>query len=396
MQLDFDVAVVGGSSAGICASLTSSTLGARTVLIEKKKVIGVPVRCGEFIPSKDVLKEMLPQSENVEKIYELIPREVVVNRIKSIRFYSPRNRCFEFRFDGLVLKRDLMEQLIANKTVEKGAQIYSSSIVTNLIEEGNRKKIVFKNNGEERTLSAKVVIGADGYPSNIARWAGMKTGYKLSDIALTVQNVALNVDGDDETVEMFTGNEYVPGGYGWIIPKGDKIANVGLGIRLSHMRTSRGMSIRDYLEAFIRRHPLMLKKLSESKLTSFCAKMVPAGGRMKEICRDDIILIGDAAGLVIPTNGSGIPTAMMSGNIAGQVVSEYLKGCCELDVYTARLMKEINPVIARGVAYRHVADWLMSSDILFDIILRLIGVGNVSKVLECKKSFWDTLIHKIF
>ena len=396
LQLDCDVAVIGAGSAGICASLYSSINDAHTVLVEKKKIIGVPVRCGEFIPSKEVLKEMLPKARDVDNVYSLIPREAVVNRIRSIKFYSPRNRCFGFKFDGLVLKRDLMEQSITDKAAKDGVRVYTSSVVRGLKNDGHHKQVLVKNDASDMVLNAKVVVGADGFPSNVARWADMKIGYENSDMALTVQNVALNVDCDEDTVEMFTGNKYVPGGYGWIITKGGKIANVGLGVRLSHLRSSKGPSIRNYFEAFIKHHPLVSEKLSKAELTSFSAKMVPVGGEPIEICRGDVVLVGDAAGLVIATNGSGIPTAMVSGSITGKVVPEYLRGNCELSVYPARLREEVIPVIARGVAYRRVADLLMRSDRLFDTALRLIGAGNVSQILQCKKNFWSDLLQKIF
>ncbi len=396
MDTDFDVAIVGAGPAGICASLQSSKNGIHTVLVEKKRVIGVPVRCGEFIPSREFLREILPSANNLDDVYALIPVEAVTQRIKSIKVYSPGNKCFEFKFDGIVVNRDLMEQSIAEKAIGKGVSLYNSSVVRGFVNGEQKRKLLIRNETGDMILNAKVVIGADGFPSGVARWANMKLGYGYRDMALTVQNVAVNVEGDYDSVEMFTGNKYVPGGFGWIIPKGEKVANVGLGLRLSHLRSNRGFSIRQYFDAYINRHPLVSKKLSKAKLRSFSAKMVPVGGEPLDICKQGVILTGDAAGLVVATNGSGIPTAMLSGDIAGKIVSEYLKGNCELSCYSTRLKSEIIPVIARGVSYRHAADLLMKFDSIFDTALRLIGVGYMSQVLKCKKNFYSDLFQKIF
>lgn len=385
MQREFDVLVVGASAAGSSTGFFCSQNGVKVLMVEKKKTVGFPVKCGEFIPTLESIKKMLPHSNYVEKVYSLIPEEAVSNKTKKIRFYSPSNHCFEFNFDGLVLKRDVLERLIVEKALNLGAKIYTSSLVRLVTNKnGEFKNILVKGPYVDGILKAKIIVGADGYPSNIAKWMGLKDGYKLNDIALAVQKTMVNVDVEEDTVEMFSGSLYAPKGYAWIIPKGGKIANVGLGIRLSHFRSAYRRKVLDYLNHFIRRHPIASKKLFKAKTLNFSAKLVPVGGIVKETQKDNVLLVGDAAGLVLAINGSGIPTAMLSGFIAGRLIAKYLNNKQSLNVYREHLEKELGKTISRSVKYRLVADIFMSNDKLFHFLLRLICVNGVSKVLKCE------------
>jgi geranylgeranyl reductase family protein len=387
VQENFDVAVIGAGPAGSCASLLSCLNGAETALIEEKSVIGVPVNCGEFIPSLKDVKNLLPHSRNVEKVYALIPQEAVSNRTKLIRFYSPDNKCFEFKFDGLVLKRNLLEQAITEEAEKNGVKVFASSAARGLRARDNVSEILVKGPREEIVLRARLIIGADGFPSNVAKWARMESGYGPDDVALTLQNKMSDVEAAEDYVEMYAGNRYAPGGFAWIIPKGENEANVGLGVRLSNLLRAGSLSLRSYFETFLKKHPIASRKFLKARRLSLSAKKVPVGGRAKNIFKNNILLAGDAAGLVIAINGSGIPTAMISGCIAGEIAAKHLRGVCELSLYEKRLEEEIGAILRVGVAYRRVADKLMRSDAVFSAVLRMIGNSGVARVLKCDTSF---------
>lgn len=384
MQRKFDVLIVGASIAGISTGLFSSLEGVNVAMVEKRKVIGVPVKCGEFIPTLENMKKMLPSSKNIEKVYSLIPGKAVAKRTNLIRFYAPSNRCFEFKFEGLVLRRDLLEQLIAEKALNRGARLYPLSLVKSIANKNGSKRALVRGPEVDGTIEAKVVVGADGFPSNTAKWMSLETGYKLNDIAFAIQKTMVDVEVEEDVVEMFSGNTYACGGYAWIIPKGEKAANVGLGVRLSCFHSTTRRPIQDYFNYFVKKHPIASRKLSKAKPINFSAKLIPVGGIVKEVYRDNVLLVGDAAGLVLAVNGSGIPTAMLSGYIAGKLISNYLNGQQSLDAYEGWLRGELGEIIERSVKYRRTADVLMGFDRLFSLVLRIIGVKGVSKVLVCE------------
>ncbi|RLG92499.1 MAG: hypothetical protein DRO36_01395 [Candidatus Hecatellales archaeon] len=389
MRKKFDVLVVGAGVAGVSAGFSLIEKNDVDVLmVEKKDVIGYPVKCGEFIPTFESIKKMIPHSKYIEKVYSLIPEKVISNRTKKIRFYSPSNHCFEFKFDGIVLKRDLLERLVAEKALKLGVKVYTSSVVRLIMGKDGFKEAIIKTSETEDRVEVRAVIGADGYPSNTAKWMGLESTYNsLNDVALAVQKTMDGVEVEEDTVEMFSGNLCAPKGYAWIIPKGDGVANVGLGVRLTHFRSKHRKRILEYLNNFIGRHPIASKRLLKAKTLNFSAKLVPVGGIVKEVQKNDVLLVGDAAGLVLAINGSGIPTAMLSGIVAGKLVAEHLNSKQTLNVYRKILEEELGKVIGRSVKYRRIADRFMEHDKLFTILLKLIGVRGVSKVLECESLF---------
>lgn len=384
MQKEYDVAVIGAGPAGSCAALFSSKGGATTVVVDRKSVIGEPVQCGEFIPSLEAMQRFLPEAGNIEKMYALIPPDAIANRTKLVKFYSPNNKCFEFKFDGLVLNRNLLQQFIVEKAVEHGAHVRTSCSAKAVVSKNGFKNILVKEKVNS-VLKAKALIGADGFPSQTAAWVCMESNYGPRDMTLAIHKTMINVESDENTVEMYTGTKYAPWGYAWIIPKSGKKANVGLGVRLSHFHLQRKGLMQFYFENFLRRHPVASKKLSKAKPLSLSAKIVPVGGRVKEVCKNGVVLVGDAAGLVTATNGSGIPTAMLSGCAAGNIASMYTQGKCGLDVYEDYLKSEIDPVLRLSVTYRQVADIFFHSDLIFSWVLQLIGVRGVSKVIKCER-----------
>ncbi len=185
------------------------------------------------------------------------------------------------------------------------------------------------------SIRSKVVIAADGFPSKIAKASGI-----LTEDYVTPNNVAINYEflmrelGVDQSVtEMYLGTEFAPGGYGWIIPKGNKSANVGIGIRTSYSKKNDG---RGYLQYFLHDCSLTKNKLQGGKPGPMIADVLPVDGPVKKTYSEHVMAVGDAAAMVMPTNGGGIATAMITGTIAGQVAADHLQRNVPLSDYEVR------------------------------------------------------------
>lgn len=380
-----DVLVVGAGPSGSSASLAASREGADILLIEKEKEIGVPVRCGEFFPSLEEAKSLLSMAKStrdfIEEIYGLISDEAVSNRTKIIKIYSPRNRTYEFEFDGIVLRREIFEKNLVHKAQEAGVKLQTSSTTRAINKNNGFIKASIDSLSCKNFVSTKLIIGADGFPSNIGRLMHLRSHYKAEDIVLCAQYKMKNVKSDEDTVEIYFGKKYAPGGYAWIIPKGGNEANVGLGIRLPYLK--RRMLI-TRLNTFIKKHEVASKHFSSARKTSLIVKMVPVGGLVENVCGNQTLLVGDAAGTVIPINGCGIPPALISGHIAGKIAAKHLRGESDLSAYVNDLNKEIGKVLERGLMYRKIADKFMYRDELFDMVLSIIGIENIAKIIKCQ------------
>jgi len=377
----YDVIVVGGGVSGLSAALSASLNGAETLVVDRKKQIGIPVRCGEFFPAQNEANDILPNSNSFKSFYSMMPTDAVSNRTKSIRVFSPHNRKYEFPFDGWVLRREVFERAIAEKAEETGANIKISTHVESIEKTHNRMKILAHGSDGKTFMEAKLVIGADGFPSRVVQREQFKSYLRDENLALCVQLTAHGAKVDEEVVEMYLGKKYAPGGYAWVIPKGNGEVNVGVGARLSCLK--RGKSIVDYLTAFTKEHPIVSKYLHGVRFSPLIGKTLPVGGITPYLCGRGILLVGDAAGLVIATNGSGIPTALASGYIAGEVAARHIKEGCELSIYADALKREVGQSVKRGYLYRRIGDFFMHSDQALERLLQAIGTGNLAKVIKC-------------
>ena len=382
MNQSYDIVVVGGGVSGLSAALSASLNGAQTLVLERNKKIGTTVRCGEFFPSLNEAGNLFPEAKTLEKFYPILNNDMIANKTKKIRVFSPQNRKYEFPFDGLVLKRGKFEKTLGDEATKAGADIQTGTNAEAVAKTGREMKILRRNGKGETVVKAKLVIGADGFPSMTAQRTHLQNYTKDTDLALCVQLTVHGANLDEEAVEMYLGTEYAPGGYAWVIPKGRGEANVGVGARFFCLK--HGKTIVDYFTALTRNHPVVPKYLREARFSPLIGKTLPVGGMIPRPYADGTLLVGDAAGLVVPTNGGGISTALVSGCIAGQVAAHHVNDGTPLSTYENVLKKEIGKPVRRGYLYRRIGDLFMFHDRAFETLLRMIGTGNLAKTVKAE------------
>jgi len=308
-----------------------------------------------------------------------VPQEAVDNSCKTIRVVSPKGREFEFDFEAYVLDRTKLEQGMAKKAVDLGGTIELGS-AADLIEHDG--ELLVGTNGND-CVKAKVVIAADGFPSTVAKSAGI-----LTNDYMTPDNIAINYEylmselGVDQSVtEMYFGTKFAPGGYGWIIPKGNRTANVGIGIRTSYSQRNEGKS---YLEFFLQQCNLTKSKLDGGKPGPMIADVLPVDGPLKRTFSDHVMAVGDAAAMVMPTNGGGISTAMITGEIAGQVASDHVLDGTPLSEYERRWKAVMGREMHVSTQLRRRADPFMRNDLTFHLIMRFLGAKGIKDIITCR------------
>ena len=157
------------------------------------------------------------------------------------------------------------------------------------------------------------MIGADGIESRVGRWAGIKTDLALEDVDTCVQYTMTNINLDEEACEFYFGQNVSPGGYLWVFPKSKTTANVGIGIA-GHLAEKKGP--KEYLDEFIE------KRFPNGKINYTVFGGVPTAATLKEIVKDNIMLVGDAARQVNPITGGGIIQGMVAAKICGIIAGE--------------------------------------------------------------------------
>lgn len=381
-SLSCDVIIVGAGPAGSTAARFAAEKGANVLLIDKKIDIGVPVKCAELLPTPAEMKKLTPDAKGIDELFT-VPDKYIANRTRHMRFIYPNLKEVEVKFEVNILERKLFDKFLACEAVRAGAEI---RVMTKAIGfPKDDKGIVARSGSETLEIRAKVIVGADGPLSTIARLSGLEVPRDPIDIGTGLQYEMARIDvGDEETCEMYFGKEYAPGGYGWIFPKGNGIANVGVSIRSPYMKGD--FSIRDYLNHFIKKHPTASKKLRRAVPIAIRAGIVPIGGPIPKTFTENVIVVGDAASQALPHVGGGVPSALICGRIAGEVSAERVSGLSTLSEYELRWKKEIGGTLENALKLRKIGDAFFKSDKAVDFLTKRgwINEENLKKFVYCK------------
>ncbi len=371
----YDIIVVGAGPAGATAATYAADAGMSVLLVDKKKDIGVPLQCGGFLTHKEVLHELVPDAE-LPYTLEDYPVSCVHNVAHCQRFIAPDGYSREFAVEGDAIDRRRFDKYLVKQASKSGAEV----MVGTSVKEVNGTHLVMEGVFGEFEVDAKVVIGADGPNSIVARSNGLTKSHDPMASGTAFEYELTGVDVDRSAVEMYFGNQYVPGGYAWIISQGDDNANIGVGVREAMF--GKNMCARDYLEHFMHDHPIASEKIGNGCITSVVAGLVPVGGAPRITATKDTLIAGDAAGHIIATNGGGIATSMVGGKVAGQTAASYLKGECDLIDYDRNWRMEMGLEIKTSVYVRKLMDNLMRSDRLMSAAIRSISEDQMM-ALQC-------------
>ena len=358
MPASYDVIVVGSGPAGGTAACYAARRGLAVLLVDKRREIGVPVQCGEYVAHNEEVRAIFPRVTGLEDLME-VPYRVREVDTPVIRIWSPRGRHYDIPFRGFTVRRDKMDQGIAGQAVTEGADLLTETTVQRV-----RGTEVVTNRG---TFRGNVIIGSDGPRSTVAKSVGLP--WPVSAPAMS----ATAVGEFGSATEMFFGN-LAPGGYAWIIPKAG-CANVGLGT----WENFRG-NLRSLFDTF-----LVARRLEPGKATG---GFVPVLGPPERTVKGNALTVGDAAGMVMATNGGGNNVSMIAGRIAGEAAADHLLDGVPLDAYETRWRAILGGPLVQGVRTKRLADRFFGSDRLLEAAMALLGRRRMARAIRCQRLFW--------
>ncbi|MDY9927414.1 geranylgeranyl reductase family protein [Methanosarcina sp.] len=376
-EASYDLIVVGAGPAGSTAALYAARGGASVLLLDKKREIGNPIQCAGFLPDASEVKALLPDADLPEALI-IYPDSCVLQMIKTQRIIPPNCNVKEFAVKGAVLDRRRYDQFLAEQAAGAGAELMIKTRVTKVEGTTVETSGIF---GKHK-IKAKAVIGADGPNSLVAKSKGLAMKPELKETSVAIEYQVRNVDIDPDALEMYFGKDYVPGGYAWIFPEGGDRANVGIGIRSG--MAEKGVSAKEYLHRFMKDHPLASSKLKNGIIMNVIAGIIPVNGAPAKTATKDSLIVGDAAGHIIATNGGGIPPAMIAGKIAGEIAAEFAAGKCKLEEYDRLWRAQFGSALETSVQARQIMDGIMKSDALMNAAFKFISPEQM-KVMQCGK-----------
>jgi len=307
----FDAVVVGGGPAGATAAHELAQAGHSVVLLDKA---GRIKPCGGAIPPR-LIEDFA------------IPQELLCARIQSARMVSPTQRTVDMPIDGGyvgMVDREIFDEYLRQRAQAQGAVRCVGSYERISRDDGESPVVHFSTDGEARSVRARMVIGADGALSKVARQevsAKRPPCVFAYHEVLEAPSVAASPQFDGRRCDVVYDGTTSPDFYGWVFPHGNTVsvgsgsAHSGFKLRASvaTLRERSGLA-----GATMIRHegaPIPMKPLSRWD-----------NGR-------DVVLAGDAAGVVAPASGEGIYYAMVGGQLAA------LAGCEFLESHDARSLR---------------------------------------------------------
>ncbi len=349
MVIETDVLVIGAGPAGSTAAKHAASGGAKVLLMDKKSEIGAPKRCAEGVSNGGL------ESLGIEPNPRWITRE-----LDGVRLIAPDGTNVWLTSDkvdlpeaGCILERKVFDKYMAMDAGRAGAEIKIKTLATSMERVDEGFLVDAECMGEKFQIQAKIVIAADGPESRVARWAGLKTAVKPKDMESAAQFEMAGVEMEDNNCIEFYFGSVAPGGYAWIFPKGDDIANVGLGV----LTTNTDKTAYEHLLEFVKNCP----STQNAQPVELNIGGDPVGGMPKKMVTDNLMVIGDAAGQVNPLTGGGIISGMTGGMIAGKVAAEAIsEGDCsenKLKDYEKTCRAEIGDSINK---YLKVKDYMMT------------------------------------
>ena len=347
--IETDVLVIGAGPAGSSTAKHAALNGADVILMDKKSEIGAPKRCAEGV-SKEGLRKL-----GIEPNSRWVTKE-----LSGVRLVSPNGTDVWMREDqvklpeaGYILERKVFDKFMAMDAARAGATIMIKTLARGMRKDYDGYIVSCESMGEDFEIKAKIVVGADGPESRVGRWGGLKTAVKPKNMESGIQFEMVGLEMEDPNCIEFYFGSVAPGGYAWIFPKGDDIANVGLGI----VSTFTDKSAYEHLLEFVKNCPAT----KNAQPVELNIGGDPVGGMLKNLVKDHLMIVGDAAGHVNPLTGGGIITALEAGMYAGEVAAAAVKedNCSEkrLMEYQEKCKTEIGDSFDK---YLKTKDYMLS------------------------------------
>lgn len=304
----YDVVVVGGGPCGATAAHDLALAGHRVLLLDRA---GRVKPCGGAIPPRLI------------RDFD-IPDELLCAKITSARMISPKDQRVDMPINGGfvgMVDRDVFDEWLRNRAVEGGAKRRSGTFERISRDEAIGATYVhyMPKDGDTGPVAVRtrLVIGADGAKSGVAKQevpGGDRVPFVFAyhEIVHAPAGAQAGGDIDPSRCDVYYQGALSPDFYAWVFPHGKTMsigtgsANKGFSLRTSIRNLRETLGIRE--DATVRREgaPIPLKPMKRWD-----------NGR-------DVLVAGDAAGIVAPASGEGIYYAMLSGRLSADAAKAFL------------------------------------------------------------------------
>jgi len=278
---DYDVLVMGAGPIGSTLARLLAEKGFKVGLVEKKKIVGLPLQCAGLVSWK------------IKKV-NILPDEFIINRIKGAIIHSPSDHTLKISRDNVeayVIDRVSYDQHLAEEAVSNGVELLTNSKVT---------KVDYKHGevtiNRTDTLSAPILVDAMGFKAG-------QGGFHAKQYLIEYQDTIMDPKFLDLKI-----NANISPGFLWRIPLSKTKARIGF--------FSESRKPWDFLIKFIKGFS------SHFKIIEKYHGNIPAPDPNRRLYKGRCIFIGDSAAQVKPTTGGGLILGFRAARIAVEAIEE--------------------------------------------------------------------------
>ena len=335
MNTDYDAVVVGAGPAGSATARDVAVRGFRTLLIEEHEAIGEPLHCAGLVTPRTL--ELAGVTDGL-----------VINELRGGFVNSPLGARLPLggdRLRAVAIHRQRLDELLAVAAQQAGTELWTSARLVGLERQPGALAVHVSWRGRPQALRTRLLIGADGAQSRVARWLGLWARHEERIVGLGME-ARLQTERQD-FLEIFVGNSIAPGFFGWVIPLGEGRARIGIA-------TNDGKRPIYYLGSLLEAFPRLFAGAQFGRLYG---GVIPLKRPHRIYC-ENAMLVGDAAGQVKPTSGGGIYTGLVGAKHCAQAavraLSEDDLSSTSLARYQKAWAREMNRELARGWDLRRI------------------------------------------
>jgi len=322
----YDVIVVGAGPAGSVLAWQLARAGTKVALLDRASFPRDKV-CGDYVEPRGL--RLLEQMGCLKKLEEDSPLPIThtATYVDSRRLYSGRIPFYGLHQDlpphGYIVSRHSLDHVLLKTAMEAGAEVHQESYATEVRTKTSGLEVHATTKHGEEIFPGRLVVGADGTDSVVARSAGLLVA-DPRHIAVSQRAYADGYEGDVGEAAFFFDRDCSPG-YGWVFPMGQGRVNLGVGILLETCQRER-IQVPGLFRRFLDK---VGKSHARCRKLRLCGP--PVGGIVKTYGGAGPnyfhrgLLIGDAGCFVDPMTGEGITPAMESSLIAARVIRKAIQ-----------------------------------------------------------------------
>lgn len=295
----YDVIVVGAGPGGSTAARTCAKNGLKTLLIDEAEFPRYKL-CGGGVTEAAI-----------RALGFRLPEGVIEREAYGARFVLGKKELTKMTNRRLVslVMREKFDHALLRKAEEAGAEFIGGKRAAKILRHGDSMEL----SAGGSSFRSRALIGADGVNSIVSRL--VRPPFRKDELALCLgAEIPAGEkeidDGYHNLLEMEFGT--LSFGYGWVFPK-----RKHLSVGYSTYMHSAG-KLREIFLAYLKRHGFKGNY-------AITGHMLPLGGIRRKVFTDRVLLVGDAAGFADPFQGEGMKYAILSGQIAGQVLTRALE-----------------------------------------------------------------------